>query len=146
MKKLICLFLIAVMTFGLFGCSKSNNELFTDEFFADVVEIRDLYSGVASGEEMKPAINYLKSLKLVKLDEPLSNTDQNGELLYGLGAISFIKSDGTEIVLLRNHLTINSPDGKCAYTLADETGNLNDELEEILGPSVYGDGIIILTE
>ena len=129
MRKLVGLLLIAVMAVGLFGCSKSNNELFTDEFFEGVVSIRNHGNEPVNDEQMKPVIEYLKNLKLEKTDECLTNIDENGNLLYGAFFLSFTMTDGTEIHLLHNDKKINGREGY-AYILSDKNENLYAGLKE----------------
>lgn len=129
MKKVSCLLLIAVMAVGLFGCSKSNNELFTDEFFEDVVSIDYFGLGSVSGKQMEPVIKYLKGLKLTETDERIRIPDENGDNLYGIYAISFSKDDGAEIHLLCNSAKINGLDND-AYSLADENEDFIAGLKE----------------
>lgn len=52
--------------------------------------------------------------------------NENGEQLYGLDCISFIKSDGSVLSFLRNHATISSSEG---YSYVVEGENLNDGLD-----------------
>lgn len=130
--KMSCFFLAVVLLLSLFGCGAQENNLegnnmFTDVFFSDVVEIRDSRCGQVSGEQMEPVIQYLKGLTLTVTDEHLMATNENGEQLYGLDLITFIKSNGTEITFLRNHTTLSSLDA-CSYVIEGE--NLNQELEE----------------
>ena len=119
MKRILAFLLVSVLIFGICGCAKSNkeeaaaNDLFTDEFFSDVVRIRCV-AGIAEGsEQMAPVIRYLKSLKLKETNEHLRTTNEKGELLYGLGCITFDKADGTDVSFLYNNgkftLTGNSP-------------------------------------
>lgn len=119
MKRILAFLLVSVLIFGICGCAKSNkeeaaaNDLFTDEFFSDVVRIR-CNDGIAGGSEhMKPVIRYLKSLKLKETNEHLRTTNEKGELLYGLGCITFDKADGTDVSFLYNNgkftLTGDSP-------------------------------------
>ena len=104
------------MIFGICGCAKSDkeeaaaNDLFTDEFFSDIRCV----AGIAEGsEQMAPVIRYLKSLKLKETDKHLSNRNEKGEDMYGLGYIIFYKADGTEVHFLCNNgkftLTGDSP-------------------------------------
>lgn len=118
--------------YSLFG-RPVGNDLFTDEFFADVVEICDSRAGVVSGDDMKPVIAYLKGLKLTTTTEHLRTINEAGEELYGLDAITFRKSDGTEIMFLRNHLKMSCASGSDTYSYVLESGNLNEELIEAFG-------------
>ncbi len=131
MRKLVCILLIAVTAVGLFGCSKSNNELFTDEFFEDIVEIYTVRHGIVSGEQMKPIIECLKELKLKKTDELLKTEDEDGDPIIGNLGISFKKADGTEIFMEHNGAKINGADGY-AYEMinSDENNNIGTLLEE----------------
>ncbi len=121
MKRILAFLLVSVLIFGICGCAKSNkeeaaaNDLFTDEFFSDVVRIccYDADNIAESSEQMAPVIRYLKSLKLKETDEHLSTKNEKGEDMYGLGYIIFYKADGTEVHFLCNNgkftLTGDSP-------------------------------------
>lgn len=127
--------LIVFLIYGLyilFG-NTFKNDVFTDKFFNDVVEICDSRAGVVSGDNIKPVIAYLKGLKLTANTEHLRTVNEAGEELYGLDAITFRKSDGTEIMFLRNHLKMSCVSGSnvCSYVL--ESGNLNEGLIEAFG-------------
>lgn len=132
MQKLSCFSLAVVLLFSLFGCSEEGNKLegnnlFTDAFFADVVEIRDSSCGQVSGEQMKPVILYLNGLTLTATDELLTTTNEKGEQLYGLSTITFVKRDGTEITFLRNHAIFSNLD---AGSYVADAENLNSGLKE----------------
>lgn len=134
MKRILAFLLVSVLIFGICGCSQSNkeeaaaNDLFTDEFFSDVVRIR-CNDGIAGGsEQMAPVIRYLKSLKLKETDKHLSNRNEKGELLYGLNFISFDKADGTEICFMHNHAKLTlMGDSPKSYALdgAETDSNIN---------------------
>ena len=116
----------------LFGCAaqgKTNaqNDVFTDAFFADVVEIRDSRYGQVQGEQMAPVISFLKTLRLSPADVPLQAVDDDGEVLYGLDCITFLKRDGSEQSFLHNHATLSSSEGN-GYVVEGE--NLDDGLSE----------------
>ena len=134
MKRTLAFLLVSVLIFGICGCSQSNkeeaaaNDLFTDEFFSDVVRIR-CFDGIAEGsEQMAPVIRYLKSLKLKETNEHLRTTNEKGEFLYGLSLISFDKADGTEVRFRYNHakLTLTGDTPK-SYVLdgAETDSNIN---------------------
>lgn len=140
--KMSCFFLAFVLLLSLFGCAAQENNLegnnmFTDEFFSDIVEIRDSRCGQVSGEQMEPVILYLKGLTLTETDEHLMATNENGEQLYGLDLITFIKSNGTEITFLRNHAALSSLDA-CRYVIEGE--NLNSGLEEAFSQALNHSG------
>lgn len=134
MKRILAFLLVSVLIFGICGCAKSGkeeaaaNDLFTDEFFSDVVRIRCV-AGIAEGsEQMAPVIRYLKSLKLKETDKHLSNRNEKGELLYGLNFISFDKADGTEICFMHNHAKLTlMGDSPKSYVLdgAETDSNIN---------------------
>lgn len=135
MRKNTVILLTIVLLFSFLGCTAQENgpvqnDLFTDAFFADVVEICDSRTGVVSGDQMEPVIQYLKGLTLTATSEHLSTTNENGEELAGLDAITFKKGDGTEIVFLRNHMTMScvSRSDVCSYVTDGE--NLNSGLKE----------------
>ena len=136
MKRILAFLLVSVLIFGICGCAKSNkeeaaaNDLFTDEFFSDVVRIccYDADNIAESSEQMAPVIRYLKSLKLKETDEHLSNRNEKGELLYGLNFISFDKADGTEICFMHNHAMLTlMGDSPKSYVLdgAETDSNIN---------------------
>ena len=77
---------------------------------------------------MKPVIRYLKSLKLKETNEHLRTTNEKGELLYGLGCITFDKADGTEICFMHNHAKLTlMGDSPKSYVLdgAETDSNIN---------------------
>lgn len=131
MKRMLFFLLAFALSFNVLGCSAPseepiddpiNNELFTDAFFADVVEIAAYGAGVVRGDQLQPVIQYFKGLTLISSDTHLIPED---DTLTGLGAISFRKSDGTEIVFNNNHAKMTCIEGLelCSYVL--ESGNLN---------------------
>lgn len=134
-KSLMILFalLFLMCAFGCTGQADSSvkNDLFTDEFFSDVVEIRDSSIGQVSGQQLTPVMQYLKGLTLTATDEHLRTTDENGETLYGPDFITFQKGDGTEICFLRNHATLSDLDNGRSYVTEGE--NLNSGLTEAFG-------------
>ncbi|MBE6973997.1 MAG: hypothetical protein E7436_00675 [Ruminococcaceae bacterium] len=149
MKKIICLLLSVVLVF-LCGCTQEEvtpttdptepseptkplvilgSEVFTDAFFEDVVEISAFgCPGVVSKEQMGPVVDYFQRLNLVETDSHLSNVNENGELLYGLGFITFQKSDGTTLLFLNNHGKMTLSDGSLSYLVVGD--NLNSGLRE----------------
>ena len=135
MKRILAFLLVSVLIFGICGCAKSDkeeaaaNDLFTDEFFSDVVRIRCV-AGIAEGsEQMAPVIRYLKSLKLKETDD---NRNEKGELLYGLGCITFDKADGTDVSFLYNNgkftLTGDSPKSYVIHAVHFDEFNLGLDL------------------
>lgn len=134
MKRILALLLpVLILSAALFGCAKqeqtdvnsdvdsdettkeqsvANNDLFTDEFFSDVVRIRGYGVVSVAGEEMEPAISYLKSLKLSPTDDHVLTEDKNGAPIFGTECITFYKSDGSELTFATNGTvltrTINS--------------------------------------
>lgn len=132
MKRTLLILLALILSISTVGCAgqagdQVRYEIFTDEFFADVVEIRDSSSGVVSGEQMEPVIQYLKGLTLTPTDEHLRTTDEKGDQLYGSDLITFRKSDGTELTVLRNAAKMTGLDA-CSYVAEGE--NLNAGLKE----------------
>ena len=132
MKRLIYVVLVIVMLLIVVGCNKKeeiavNNDIFTDEFFSDVVEIKGYpYSEESvTGKQMDPVIAFFKSLTLKDTDIYLSNTNEDGEQLYGLFSFTFVKSDGTEITVITNDQVMSDIDGK-SYEITSE--NFHDEL------------------
>ena len=130
MKRTISILLVCAFFLTLVGC-KSNNELFTDEFFEDIVEIYTVRHGIVSGEQMKPIIECLKELKLKKTNELLKTEDEDGDPLIGNLGISFKKADGSDIFMEHNGVKIYGHDGY-AYEMinSDENNNIGTLLEE----------------
>ena len=130
MKRVSVILLVLILASTSFGCAaqenKKKNDVFTDAFFLNVVEIRDSRYGQVSLEQMEPVISFLKVLKLSPTDEHLRSENETGDPLYGVDYISFIKSDGSEIVFARNHATMSSSEG---YSYVVEGENLNEGLE-----------------
>ncbi len=132
MKKIIIFMLSILLMIVCLGCENKqesvvNNDVFTDEFFSDVVEIKGFpYSEEnVTGKQMDPVIAFFKSLTLKDTDIHLTNTNEEGEDLYGLFSFTFVKSDGTEITVITNDQTISDIDGK-SYEITSE--NFHDEL------------------
>ncbi len=136
MKRILAFLLVSVLIFGICGCAKSDkeeaaaNDLFTDEFFSDVVRIccYDADNIAESSEQMAPVIRYLKSLKLKETNEHLRTTNEKGEFLYGLSLISFDKADGTEVRFRYNHAKLTlMGDSPKSYVLdgAETDSNIN---------------------
>ena len=162
MKKLLCV-LLSIGLLCLCGCAASQSNgtagssepsdtspsdtsaqptenvqlpLFTDEFFADVVEIGELFTGKVSGEQMAPIIAYLKGLELKPTDTYLSNVTEDGEELTGGRFIEFKMSDGTTVTFMHNHMTLTNTDGSCSFALVE--GNLNTGLDEAFNQAMNG--------
>ncbi len=115
MKRTIALLLAALLLLAFPGCAgnqkqQPQNELFTDDFFEDVVEIKDSCCGRLVGEQITPMIRYLKSLSLSPTDIVLSGVNEKGEQLYGLFGLTFVKRDGTEVEFLHNTRTLTNVD------------------------------------
>ena len=132
MKKITIFMLSILLMIVCLGCENKqesvvNNDVFTDEFFSDVVEIKGYpYSEESvTGKQMDPVIAFFKSLTLKDTDIHLSNTNEEGEDLYGLFSFTFVKSDGTEITVLTNDQVISDIDGK-SYEITSE--NFHDRL------------------
>ncbi len=124
MRKILCLLLVAILALCLLGCAKQkpsaeNNDVFTNAFFSDVVEIRDTCCGVVSAEQMEPVVQYLKGLTLTPSDTYLITVDENGETLDGCEAITFVKSNGEKVEYTRNHAKISILN-VCSYVAEDE--------------------------
>ena len=118
--------------------STEKNELFTDEFFSNVVEIRDSRIGVISGEQMNAVIQYLKGLHLTKSDANLCTVNENGEKLSGLDVITFQKDGSEGITFLRNHSKLTCVSGDSVYSYAVEGhGNLNTGLKSAICQPVH---------
>lgn len=138
MRKL-CFLLVVLFVFALCGCAAEdkipqNNDVFTDEFFADVVEICDTtIDPPATGERMEAVIRYLKGLILTPTQEHLTAPGEDGQIRYGgLDYLTFRKADGTEVTVLRSaqELTMS---GERSYIAQGE--NLNAGLKEAVGQS-----------
>ena len=160
MQKVFSFFLVALIVLSLFGCTKQktisqeeilqenvwpdvqNNDLFTDSFFSDIVEIGDTRIGRVSGSQMKPIIRYLKSLTLSETREYfISTKDENGELLLGPSALIFCKSDGTEIQFIKGDTAFSGTDANgepITYVLKD--GNLFEGLQEAFAIALSSNG------
>ncbi len=115
MKRTISLLLAALLLLAFPGCAgnkkvQPQNELFTDSFFEDVVEIKDSCCGRLVGEQITPMIRYLKSVSLSPTDIVLSSVNEKGEQLYGLFILTFVKRDGTEVAFLHNTRTLTNVD------------------------------------
>ena len=137
MKKIHLIFLSLIFVLGSFGCAGQEkapvgNTVFTDEFFSDVVEIKDMACGHLIGEQMKPVMEYLKGLTLTPTDIRISTVNENGEVLFGPSVLTFVKSDGTEVVFVRNHAVLSNRADGCNYVVA-EGENLNAGLREASG-------------
>ena len=138
MKKIFVLFLfISICLTSLIACRKEekeidavHNTIFTDEFFEDVVEIRD-FEGTASGEQMKPVIRYLKSLYLVETDIYIRIRDDDGYPLIGRHGIDFEKKDGTIVSIYRtNNMFIDIDGINYMFTSGDLNEGLKAAFEE----------------
>ncbi len=127
-KKLLAILLpVLILSAVLFGCAKqeqtdvnsdvdsdentkeqsvANNDLFTDEFFSNVVRIRCMGREPVTGEEMEPAISYLKSLKLFPTGDHVITVGEDGEPLFGPGFITFDKSDGSVLTFDTNGVVL----------------------------------------
>lgn len=117
MKKARLLFLTLIFAICAVGCvGKTNdsakNEVFTDENFADVIQIRAIVAEPVSGEQMEEVICYLKGLTLIPTDQRLRTTDENGNVLYGPGLMTFRRTDGSETHFLFGHDMITCVDGE----------------------------------
>ena len=141
MKKkliLICT-LVLLILLGYFALTHktSKNELFTDDFFSDVVEIKAMVvpNSVVTAEQMEPAIKYLQSLELAEVDQHLGGDDE--DLLGGASLLTFTKFDGTEEVFLYTHgaITCTTEMGKRTF-LVEEGNNLNIGLKEAFDQGV----------
>lgn len=124
MNKFLNVLCTIALVLSFLGCAAQkdvlqNNDLFTDVFFSDVVEICDTRHGQIYKEQLAPVIQYLKGLTLNKVDWHLTTVDEDGNQLYGLDGIAFVKSDGTEIAFLRNHATFSNVEIG-TYTVAGE--------------------------
>lgn len=137
MKKALAVLLLLSLLLFSSGCAPqasppAKNDVFTDAFFAGVVEIRATGIGQLCGGDLAPVLAYLKGLTLMESAQPLRAANEAGELLYGLGCITFVRSDGTERSFLMNHITLTGMEGSGfagrSYTVASE--NLNTGLKE----------------
>ncbi len=132
MKKITIFMLSILLMIVCLGCENKqesvvNNDVFTDEFFSDVVEIKGYpYSEESvTGKQMDPVISFFKSLTLKDTDIHLTTTNEEGEDLYGLFSFTFVKSDGSEITVITNDQVISDIDGK-SYEITSE--NFHDGL------------------
>ena len=132
MKRFIKILLSIVVLLNIASCTKKeeavvNNEVFTDKFFSNVVEIKAFpYSEESvKGKQMDVVIKFFKSLTLKDSDIHLSSTNEDGETIYGLFGFTFVMSDGTEITVLTNDQIISDINGK-SYEITSE--NFHDGL------------------
>ena len=125
----------AVVAVGCSGRARDavKNEVFTDEFFAGVVQICTIGSEPVSGDQMEPVISYLKGLTLTSTEQRLRTTDENGNVLYGPGMMTFRRADGSETHFLLGHEMITRVDGG-SYLVEGE--NLYAGLREAFGNPV----------
>ena len=133
-KKLILIWtLVLFILLGYFALTHKTikNDLFTDEFFSDVIEIKAMVypNPIVTAEQMEPAIDYLKGLELTEVDQHLGGDGE--DRLGGASLLTFTKSDGTEEVFLYTHgaITCTSETGKRTF-LVEEGNNLNVGLKE----------------
>ena len=128
MKRLLTIFLSVLFLLSLFGCSlKSgdpvNNEVFTDEFFEDVVEIRfGLINEPLTGEQLAAVARYLKSLHLTHSEEEIPEEKKSGT--YGgvtIVHMEFVKQDGTSLMIRMTQWAMSGlPGGSYEVTNAAE--------------------------
>lgn len=137
MKKVLSALLLLALSLLLFAPVRqasppAKNDVFTDAFFAGVVEIRAAGIGQLCGGDLTPVLTYLKGLTLTETAQPQRAANDAGEPLYGPGCITFVRSDGTERSFLMNHATFTGLEGSGfagrSYTVASE--NLNTGLKE----------------
>lgn len=143
MKKTLAILLLLSLLLFSPGCARQasplvKNDVFTDDFFAGVVEIRATGVGQLCGGDLAPVLAYLKGLTLTETAQHLRATNEAGEPLYGLGCITFVRSDGTERSFLMNHATLTGMEGSGfagrSFTVASE--NLNTGLKEAFALSM----------
>ena len=121
MKRSMAIVLAILCILQMAGCGGKNsdpvnNEVFTDAFFADVVQIRYFLEDKITGEQMKPVIRYLKSLHLVHSDEELPEKKEPGT--YGgwdLVYMEFTKADGTTLRIRMNQWAMSGLPGGSYY-------------------------------
>ncbi len=123
MRKILCLFFAIILVSCVLGCTKQknsdeNNNVFTDAFFSEVIEIRDSRFGVVSAEQIAPVAQYLKGLELTASDTYLTTVNENGEILDGCDVITFLKRNGEKVIYLRNHAKF-SIFNVCSYVVSD---------------------------
>jgi len=105
MKRLLIVIFSAMLLLNMFGCAQKsgdpvNNEVFTDEFFQDVVEFYFITDDPVVDEQLASVVRYLKSLHLTHSEEDLVPEGKNGR--YGGWTIAymyFIKLDGTRLTI-----------------------------------------------
>ena len=137
MKKALLALLLLSLSLSFFGCARqagtpAKNDVFTDDFFAGVTEIRAAGIGQLCGDDLAPVTAYLKGLTLTETSQALSTTNEAGELLYGPGCITFVRSNGSECSFLMNHTTLTGMAGSrfAGHSYTVEFGNLNTGLKE----------------
>ncbi len=138
MKKVRFILLALIFAISAAGCAgqtmeTAKNEVFTDEIFAGVIQICAIGSEPVSGDQMKPVISYLKGLTLTPTEQRLRTTDENGNVLYGPGLMTFRRADGSETHFLLGHEMITCVDGG-SYLVEGE--NLYAGLREAFGNPV----------
>ena len=104
MKRLLIVFFSLILLLNLFGCTQKsgdpvNNQVFTDEFFEDVTDIRfSFYNEPLTEQQLAAVVRYLKSLHLTHSEEELPAEKKPG--VYGgwsIEHVHFVKSDGTTL-------------------------------------------------
>ena len=125
MKRLLIVFFSAMLLLNMFGCAQGNgdpvnNEVFTDEFFEDVAEIRfGIFYEPITGEQLASVARYLKSLHLTHLEEELPYEREPGH--YGgwdIVHMEFTKRDGTSLRIRLNQWAMSGLPGG-SYCVSD---------------------------
>lgn len=117
MKRILAMILSMVLLLCLMGCEQGNNEVFTNAFLKDVVEIRFHTDEPVTGEQMQAVFRYLKSLDLVHSEEEIKERDP-GTVTYGGWddtTMEFEKSDGTVLRIRLNQWAMSGLPGGSYY-------------------------------
>lgn len=120
MKRFLAIVLAAVLLLNICGCSQKsgdpvNNDVFTDEFFQDVVEFRlGIGDGPITGQQLAAVVRYFKSLHLTPSEEEVpevKKTYGGWDIVY----MEFTKSDGTSLMFRMNQWAMSGLPGGSYY-------------------------------
>ena len=121
MKRLLIIVFSAMLLLNMFGCARGNgdpvnNEVFTDDFFEDVVEIYFISGDPVTGRQLAAVVRYLKSLHLTHSEEELPEERKSG--YYGgwdIVQMKFTKQDGTSLTIRLNQWAMSGLPGDSYY-------------------------------
>lgn len=121
-RRYLFMLLAVVLLLNLLGCARErgdpvNNEVFTDEFFQDVVEIRfGISNEPITGQQLAAVARYLKSLHLTHSEKELPYEREPGH--YGgwdIVQMEFAKRDGTSLRIRLNQWAMSGLPGGSYY-------------------------------